>query len=110
MEKATVSNYGYHAVHIEINANCNMACTFCPYPIKDDKTTKLPMEDIKSVIDQINYASNFERDTSKDAIYGETVKNLRATVSFLAQQMQITTNNTSRPRRQRRRRRREQEQ
>ena len=54
MEKATVSNYGYHAVHIEINANCNMACTFCPYPIKDDKTTKLPMEDIKSVIDQID--------------------------------------------------------
>ena len=54
MEKITVSNYGYHAVHIEINANCNMACTFCPYPIKDDKTTKLPMEDIKSVIDQID--------------------------------------------------------
>ncbi len=40
--------------------------------------------DVKNVIDQINYASNFERDTSEGAVYGETVKNLKATVTFLA--------------------------
>ena len=54
MEKVTVSDYGYHALNVEINANCNMACTFCPYPIKDDKTTKLPIQDIKNIIDQID--------------------------------------------------------
>ena len=40
MEKVTLSNYGYKVAQIEINSNCNMACSFCPYPIKEDKTSK----------------------------------------------------------------------
>jgi len=54
MEKVTLSNYGFQCPQIEINSNCNMACSFCPYPIKEDKTTKLPMQDIKNIIDQID--------------------------------------------------------
>ena len=54
MEKVTLSNYGYKVAQIEINSNCNMACSFCPHPIKEDKTTKLPMQDIKNTIDQID--------------------------------------------------------
>ncbi len=54
MEKVTLSNYGYYAANIEINASCNMACTFCPYPIKEDKKTKLPIEDVKKILDQID--------------------------------------------------------
>ena len=31
-----------------------MACSFCPYPLKDDKITKMDIEEIKKIIDQIN--------------------------------------------------------
>ena len=58
MEKVTLSDYGFHAAQIEINSNCNMACSFCPYPIKEDKTTKLPMDYIKNVIDQVDVNDN----------------------------------------------------
>tara|TARA_B100000131_G_scaffold83013_1_gene79979 strand:+ start:484 stop:4422 length:3939 start_codon:yes stop_codon:yes gene_type:complete len=41
--------------------------------------------DVKGVIDQINYASSHPRDLKNDkSIYSETVKNLAATVKFLA--------------------------
>ena len=49
MEKVTLSDYGYTAIGIEINSNCNMECSFCPYPLKEDKTTKLPLDDIKNL-------------------------------------------------------------
>jgi len=54
MEKITLSDYGFHAAQIEINSNCNMACSFCPYPIKEDKTTKLDIQNVKNIIDQID--------------------------------------------------------
>ena len=54
MEKVILSDYGYHTAQIEINASCNMACSFCPYPLKEDKVTKLPWQDIKNIIDQID--------------------------------------------------------
>ena len=48
MEKITLSEYGYDCLQIETASACNMACSFCPYPLKDDKTTKLPLQDIKN--------------------------------------------------------------
>ena len=54
MEKITLSEYGYDCLQIETASACNMACSFCPYPLKDDKTTKLPLQDIKNIIDQVN--------------------------------------------------------
>ena len=54
MEKVTISDYGFRAAQIEINSNCNMACSFCPHPIKEDKTTKLDFQNVKNIIDQID--------------------------------------------------------
>ena len=54
MEKITLSDYGYDCLQIETASACNMACTFCPYPLKEDKTTKLPVNEIKNIIDQVN--------------------------------------------------------
>ena len=31
-----------------------MACSFCPYPLKDDKTSKLNLEDIYNLLDSID--------------------------------------------------------
>ena len=31
-----------------------MACSFCPYPLKDDKTSKLSLEDIYNLLDSID--------------------------------------------------------
>ena len=54
MEKVNLSDYGFHAAQIEINSNCNMACSFCPHPIKEDKTTKPDFQKVKDIIDQID--------------------------------------------------------
>ena len=52
----TLSNYGYNILQIETYGLCNMACGFCPYPLKKDfeKKSKLEDETIKKVIDEIN--------------------------------------------------------
>ncbi len=49
-----LSDYGFNILQIESYAACNMECSFCPYPLKDDKESKLSLEDIKKVIDQID--------------------------------------------------------
>lgn len=49
-----LSDYGFNILQIESYAACNMECSFCPYPLKDDKESKLSIDDIKKVIDQIN--------------------------------------------------------
>ena len=54
MEKITLSDYGYDCLQIETASACNMACTFCPYPLKEDKQTKLPVHEIKNIIDQVD--------------------------------------------------------
>ena len=54
MEKINLSDYGYDCLQIETASACNMACSFCPYPLKEDKTTKLALQDIKNIIDQID--------------------------------------------------------
>ena len=54
MEKITLSNCGYQILQIETAAACNMDCSFCPYPLKEDKTTKLSFEHIKNIIDQVD--------------------------------------------------------
>jgi len=49
-----LSDYGFNILQIESYAACNMECSFCPYPLKDDKESKLSIDDITKVIDQIN--------------------------------------------------------
>ncbi len=54
MKKINLSEFGFNILQIESTAACNMACSFCPYPLKGDKITKMNIEDIKKIIDQIN--------------------------------------------------------
>ena len=54
MKKINLSEFGFNILQIESTAACNMACSFCPYPLKDDKITKMDIEEIKKIIDQIN--------------------------------------------------------
>ena len=46
MNKIRLSDYGFNILQIESTAACNMACSFCPYPLKDDKTSKLDIDKI----------------------------------------------------------------
>ena len=53
-KKIKISDYGFDILQIESTAACNMACSFCPYPLKDDKTSKLNLEDIYNLLDSID--------------------------------------------------------
>ena len=54
MNKIKLSNFGFKILQIESTAACNMECSFCPYPLKEDKISKLSLEKIKNIIDQID--------------------------------------------------------
>ncbi len=54
MNKIRLSDYGFNILQIESTAACNMACSFCPYPLKDDKTSKLDIDKIFFLLDQID--------------------------------------------------------
>ena len=55
MEKIKLSEFGFNILQIESTAACNMACSFCPYPLKDDKITKLDLDNIYKVLDRIDF-------------------------------------------------------
>ena len=54
MEKIKLSNYGFKVLQIETTAACNMQCSFCPYPLKEDKTSKLELNNIFNILDQVD--------------------------------------------------------
>jgi radical SAM protein with 4Fe4S-binding SPASM domain len=53
-EKIKFSEYGFNTLQIESTAACNMACSFCPYPLKDDKVSKMNIDDIFRLLDKID--------------------------------------------------------
>ena len=53
-DKINFSNYGFDTLQIESTAACNMACSFCPYPLKDDKSSKMELENIYKLLDKID--------------------------------------------------------
>ena len=55
MEKIKLSEFGFNILQIESTAACNMACSFCPYPLKEDKTSKIDLESIYKILDRIDY-------------------------------------------------------
>ena len=55
-KKINLSNYGFNILQIETTAACNMACSFCPYPLKDDKNSKLDLESIFNLLDQLDFS------------------------------------------------------
>ena len=46
-------DYGFSIVQIETKASCNMACQFCPYPLREDKKTEMSDNDVYSLVDQV---------------------------------------------------------
>ena len=56
-----LSKYGFSILQIETKANCNMACKFCPYPIRADNKSIMDENDVFKLIDQIDpNDKNFE--------------------------------------------------
>ena len=55
MEKIKLSEFGFDILQIESTAACNMACSFCPYPLKEDKVSKLELKNIYTVLDRIDF-------------------------------------------------------
>ncbi len=49
----TLKELGYALVEIEVNNQCNMACSFCPLPIRDADDASLELSQIERVLDQI---------------------------------------------------------
>ena len=46
-----MSDYGFTVLQIETKSNCNMACKFCPYPIRDDNKSIMQDKDVFKLID-----------------------------------------------------------
>ena len=44
-----------------------MECSFCPYPLKTDKISKLSLDNVKNIIDQID--PGIERADSSEQNY-----------------------------------------
>lgn len=55
-KRVTLREYGYSILQIETIASCNMACRFCPYPVRKDKRSILPSETVQRLIDEIDPA------------------------------------------------------
>lgn len=55
MNKIKLSQYGFDILQIESTAACNMACSFCPYPLKEDKISKLDLKDIYKILDRVDF-------------------------------------------------------
>ena len=49
----TMGDLGYALVGIELNNTCNMACTFCPLPIREAAEASMELEDVRSILDQV---------------------------------------------------------
>jgi len=56
--KLKLSDYGYTILMIETKQVCNMQCTFCAYPLIENKGTELPSEDVYRTIDSIDPADS----------------------------------------------------
>ena len=54
LDNLKLSKYGFSVLQIETKSNCNMACKFCPYPIRDDNKSTMNEIDVYRLIDQID--------------------------------------------------------
>lgn len=49
----TLKDMGFSIVGIEVDNHCNMACTFCPLPIREAADASLDLSDVERILDQI---------------------------------------------------------
>jgi len=53
--KINLRDYGYSVIQIEVNNTCNMACTFCPLPIRGTPNRTMSYEDVIRIIEQVSH-------------------------------------------------------
>jgi radical SAM protein with 4Fe4S-binding SPASM domain len=56
--KVDITKYGYTVLQIETIASCNMACTFCAYPTRDDQQSRLPEDLVHQALLSVNAKGN----------------------------------------------------
>ncbi len=52
--KVDIGEYGYTILQVETVSACNMACTFCAYPTREDKTSTMPEDIVRRAIGSID--------------------------------------------------------
>ena len=55
MNKISLSEFGYNILQIETVAGCNMSCSFCPYPLKEDKLSTLDIDNLPNINNNNKY-------------------------------------------------------
>ena len=60
LETINISQYGYSILQIETMSVCNMRCSFCAYPVRNDKGEVLSEDIVYSVIDSLHTDDSFE--------------------------------------------------
>lgn len=56
--KVDIAEYGYSILQVETLSACNMACTFCAYPTREDKLSTMPEEIVRKAISSVDPLSN----------------------------------------------------
>jgi MoaA/NifB/PqqE/SkfB family radical SAM enzyme len=49
----SIKDYGYRIVQLEVTNRCNMACSFCPLPIRDLPLKDVQPKDVFQILDQL---------------------------------------------------------
>lgn len=49
----TLREAGYVLVGIEVDNRCNMACSFCPLPVRESPEASLSLKDVENLLDQL---------------------------------------------------------
>jgi len=52
--KLKLSDYAYSILQIESKTECNMNCSFCPYPVIETKGAELSRDEIYKIIDSVD--------------------------------------------------------
>nr|MBI3612105.1 radical SAM protein [Nitrospirota bacterium] len=50
---ASIKDFGYRVIQIEVTNRCNMACSFCPLPIREAPLKDFSEKDVSQLLDLI---------------------------------------------------------
>jgi len=50
---ASIKDFGYRVIQIEVTNHCNMACSFCPLPIREAPLKDFSQKDVSQLLDMI---------------------------------------------------------
>jgi len=54
-QKVKISDYRFHVLQIEPLLACNMRCTFCAYPIIENKGDRLHADEVYKIVDSVDH-------------------------------------------------------